>query len=82
MVNVKQTPKAKPDITSQPEPVSTIQLDSDSITTEKPGLNILDNPQTVLGIATVGILSPVVSIFIAILSLVDESVRNLFSLFS
>ena len=81
LVKVNKTPDVQADITSNTEPVSTIHLDPDSTKTEKPGLNILDNPQTVVRLVAVVTLFPVVSIFIAILSLVDESIRNLFSIF-
>ncbi len=81
LVKVNKTPDVQADITSHTEPVSTIHLDPDSTKTEKPGFNILDNPQTVLGLVAVATLFPVVSIFIAILSLLDESIQNLFSIF-
>ena len=66
-VNIDHTPDVEPDITMDPEPVSPNQFNSDSTKTEKPGFNILDNPQTVLEIAVVVSITTLVSIFIAIL---------------
>jgi hypothetical protein len=67
LVRIEQTPDVEPDITMDPEPVSPNQFNSDSTKTEKPGFNILDNPQTVLEIAVVVSITTLVSIFIAIL---------------